>query len=372
MITAIDESDTAAGCTTLNDCAATAGGQPSLSIHWSRFSKARLPTSSRSTDSIVRRSRFDFLATLAVCTLVILQPCAAERFGIIGKSSSDPNFVLTFQGCEDVARLGGDECELIQNPGPANVHLQSEALREALQSGRFDALAVSVTSSREIEQVIQSATIPIITFDSPFKTSKDGKHRIYVGIDNFEFGRSLAKMAKRHAPHGGRICLMTAAHDPNLEQRVAGVRRELSNDPSYSTNEHLDGQGGWTEDPRCPWNTGDQIDRALLQTRIALANMDVDVLLSVGHWPAVQALRYRQTVQPFRDRLTRGDIYVVVGVGNIDPDMRRLLDDRLVHGYVGIDFHAMGQSSYQAMRDILDGATLPWIISTTTTSVAAN
>ncbi len=367
MIEVRNASRAEAGCSTLNDPADNRDAQAPLSSHCNRCNKAAGLTNRDAHDA-----RFTFLTTLFVFALSILQPCAAEKFGIVGKSSSDPNFVVTFQGCDDVARRNGDECELIQNPGPANVHLQAEALREALQSGRFDALAVSVTSSREIEQVLESATIPVITFDSPLKTSKDGKHRIYVGIDNFEFGRSLAKMAKRHVPRGGRICLMTAAHDPNLEQRVAGIRRELSNDPAYPTGTPLDGQGGWTEDPRCPWNTGDQIDRALLQTRITLSTMDVDVLLSVGHWPVVEALRYRQAIQAFEDRLIRGDTYVIVGVGNIDPEMQRLLDDRLVHGYVGIDFRAMGQSSYQAMRDSLDGVTLPWIISTTTTSVAAN
>lgn len=279
--------------------------------------------------------------------------CASAKgniYGLVVKSTSDPNFIDTLLGCNKAAEKFGDKCELIGSKGSANPHAQYFSLQKALKENTFSAIAISVISSDLIAKALSKANIPVITFDSPLAPKYKHLSLNYTGIDNVSFGINLAKVVKKNRPTGGILCLMTEKNDTNLAQRVWGIRLELSGDRSFSPGQRLSGENGWSEDDRCPWNTGDDSDRALKELEFTLQKIKPDAFISVGHWPVIQAQRYREVTQSSSKLLTSEKIVVVVGVGRVLPNYSQLLEDKLVHGYVSIDFEKTGRSLYTSMQ----------------------
>jgi ribose transport system substrate-binding protein len=304
--------------------------------------------------ALISLSRGAFFATLICAT-----EAYALTFAVLGKSMDDHNFVAAWRGCDEEARAHGDRCVHIGSRGAATPGLQVRALQQALKSKRFAAMAISVTHSDLIAAEIIEATIPIVTFDSPLNAKDAALSRTYVGTDDLALGRDLARIALRFRPRGGTLCLMTAANDPNLALRVQGVRQQLSGNPHIPEQQRLNGERGWTELARCPWNSADKVDRTMDQVTATLTHLTPDVFLSVGHWPVMNPAAYRRTVTPFRKRLAGKTPIVIVVVGALQPAYRALMDDGLVHGYVSIDFVGMGRLTYLRMKEAQGGKPLP-------------
>lgn len=299
------------------------------------------------------KSNFSFSLLLLLAPQIAL--AAGLTFGIVGKSVDDGNFVDTWQGCQDEAKRFGDQCVHLGAHGPSQPRAQAQAIDEALKINQFDALAISVTSSKFIAQTLQGSNMPVFTFDSPFEAKDASLSRAYIGTDNLAFGRALAKIAKKLRPQGGSICIITAMHDPNLALRVRGVRQELSGNKEASAEQRLEGAGGWSEAKRCPWNSGDDPVHTMTALTITLNKLLPDVILSVGHWPVLDTVGYRMAVQPMQQDLIDKKKLVIVGVGKIQPEQAALMRDKLVHGYVSIDFPKMGKLTYQVMKAAAEG-----------------
>lgn len=297
------------------------------------------------------------LCALILPLLLASAAAGAEglKFALVGKSVDDANFVDAARGCAEEAKRFGDQCVLLGGSGAAHPRVQAQAIESALRANHFDALAISVTNSTYIAKALQKTTVPLFTFDSPFDTADAHLSRAYIGTDNLAFGRELARVAQRLRPQGGNLCIMTAAHDPNLAQRVAGVRQELSGDLNFPENQRLNGAGGWTETARCPLNSADKPMNTMRELAFTFKESAPNVLLSVGHWPIVDATLYRQTIVPFMQDIKSKKRIVIVGVGKVLPERQALLREKLVHGYVSIDFPEMGRRTYLAMKASLDG-----------------
>jgi ribose transport system substrate-binding protein len=220
-------------------------------------------------------------------------------------------------------------------------------------------LAISVTESDVLANALIDNKLPVISFDSPFKARHAHLSLAYVGTDNLAFGQDLARAAKRLRPAAGSLCLMSSINHPNLELRILGVRQLLSGNPHFPEHQKLQGEGGWTEIARCPWNVGDTQERALNEVAITLADLKPDVFISVGHWPVLDPAAYRKVTQPYSAALIEKRSIMIVGVGETGPQGRALLSDKLVHAYVSIDFEEIGKKSYLLMRAIVDGKSQP-------------
>jgi len=274
-------------------------------------------------------------------------------FGLVSKSMDDLNFVAAWHGCQDAAKIMGDHCIHIGAEGAAHPRSQAHALEKAMKIEKFDALAISVTNSKHIANTIKKLTIPIITFDSPFDEQHSFISKAYVGMKNKDVGRDIAKIAKYMYPKGGSVCLMTAAHDPNLKQRLIAVRQELSGDPHYQGNNKLSGENGWKECARSPWNTADDITRTMGEVTYTLNIIKPDVLIAVGHWPVVDIAKYRKSVKPYSQQLISGQTKILIGgIGDIDG-VDQLIHDNLIHAYVKINFYEIGRKSYDAMHALV-------------------
>ena len=295
---------------------------------------------------------------LAVC-FPVLAFAGGLKFGLVAKSTSDHNFVDAWRGCQELAQKDGNECILLGDEGPASPHTQTFAIEQALSSGAFSALAISVTNSEFIAQSVFQSAIPILTFDSPFSQRNLHLQRAYIGTDNSAFGRDLALMAKLLKPNGGSLCIFTIDHDPNLAKRVEAVRQTLAGDIRLSPDQALRGEGGWYEAIRCPSLSQADSAQALIQLEGTLSLVDPDMIISVGHWPIENPESYRRTIAPFKDRILKGNNKLVVGVGFINDEYKQLIADDIVHGFVSIDFVEIGRVTYQRMKEAAKGKMLP-------------
>lgn len=293
---------------------------------------------------------------LLCCSLAFLNSTVLAKgmtFGIVAKSIDDANFIDAWQGCNDTAKRFGDKCVLIGPKGDAQLRLQAEAVSAAIDSKKFDAFAISVISSKLIARALKEVKVPVITFDSPFTEKYKHLSLAYVGTNNIEFGKDLANITKQLLPEGGSICFMTAMHELNLSSRLHGARLAFSNN-KLDLSQRLKKDSKWTELSRCPWNTSDNINRAHNQLAYTLKTMKPDVFISVGHWPIVNILAYKKIIEPFSQNIMNNKPLIIIGIGSKSmPEVSKLMDEGLVHGFVSIDFLAIGKKSYQLMKGLV-------------------
>jgi ribose transport system substrate-binding protein len=284
----------------------------------------------------------------------------AMRLALTGKSSSDINFLAAWQGCLQEAQQHGDTCQFWSPEGPAQARLQDQSILDALAS-HVRGVAVSVIRSDVLAQsslleALQNR-VPVVTFDSDLVAEDRPLRRAYVGPDNLEVGRTLGRLVARSHPKGGVLCLMSGNRtDPNLNQRMLGVRQALSGQPDWPVGKRLQGQGGWTEAARCPWFNDDVPDRALRQLKLSLVELKVDALVSVGHWPVVDPAAYELMMAPLMPTLHGQSVFVCVG----EPTgpLMNLLNKRWLTGMVSMDFKEMGRQVYQALKRLTAGETV--------------
>ncbi len=314
------------------------------------------------------RTGFVLVITFLYLLYTVPAIAAGKTFGIVAKSINDANFVSAWIGCNTAAKADQNTCILIGAKGSSHPRTQVIALEEAVKKYNFDALAISVTKSDHVARALTEISVPVISFDSPFEYNFSSFSKSYVGPDNLNVGKDLARIVKHWYPNGGTICLMTAAHDSNLDLRLAGVRQELSGDDLYSANKKLDGRNGWYECSRSPWNTGDNIARTMEEIKYIIGVEKPDVFIAIGHWPLIDEDMYRETVKDYINNLTNGKTKVLITLGDnlSKARIKHLMSDHLLHGYVKIDFYDMGTKTYQIMRDLADGQAIPKNTSTET------
>ncbi len=279
-------------------------------------------------------------------------------FGLVAKTKDDFNFQRAWQGCQTAASADGNRCILIGATGAANPRAQLIALRQAMSEQHFDGLAISVTQSEFLADALRGIDIPVISFDSPFKTDDRSPSQAYVGIDNRQLGAQLAHLAQQLYPHGGTVCLMTAALDANLEQRITGIRQTLSGAKQWPTDKKLSGEQGWYECDRSPWNTADDIARARDQVNFTLDAIKPDVLIAAGHWPVADIPAFKQAIAAVQTALISGKTKLLLVIGaRQQAEIDQLVAEKLLHGYLQIDFYTIGQLSYQTMKSLREGKT---------------
>lgn len=309
------------------------------------------------------------ICLLFICLLSHSVIADGREFALIAKSTSDQNFIEVWRGCESAAQKNSDHCVLLGPEQETSARLQAKAIESAINSRRYSAMAISVTKSDVIAQAVSQAIIPVMTFDSPFAEREQNLSLSYVGTDNQQFGRDLARQAKATYPNGGSVCLMTAEHDTNLALRVLGIRRELSGNPALIDAQPLRGEGGWYEPERCLWDSGDSNKRALAEIRISLTEIKPDVFLSVGSWPLIDPQAYQNILLPFQENLRKKKPLIIIGVGKVLPEYHQLRQEQLVHSLVSIDFFRIGELTYKNMLNSINKKPLKAVIYTPNTII---
>lgn len=299
-----------------------------------------------------------------ICAFLMFHSAGSMAFtiAIVPKSSSDENQIAVARGCNILAKSDGASCKLINVSGDFQPRMQVHAITSLLRLDVYDAIAVSVTDSQMLAKVIENIDVPVITFDSDFSESFQSLRYSYVGVDDYQIGVSLGEQARRLLPEGGTVCIMSALHNENLARRLDGVRHALSQSLQSMPVYRLVGQQNWYEANRCPWNSGDDVDRALYQLGITLSRIKPDVLISVGDWAIREPQKYRAAISPYQNAILQGEIRVISANGALTKAHSQLIDESLVSGVEAINFELMGKQVYKTLKVLLENGEVDEII----------
>lgn len=281
------------------------------------------------------------------------------QFALLAKRTDQHFFIQAGRGCAEAARAEGDTCLLLGAPGPAHFRRQNAALEQALDQ-KLDGIALSVTHSQWLARhaLQRLGETPLITFDSDLAPAERHLRRGYVGIDNLAFGQRLGLLAQRFRPRGGKLCILNSSQqDPNLRERLQGIRQQLRGARGDGGTERLAGENGWREVGRCPLYTADNQENALLQLATLLKTTELDAIVSVGSWPIYEAEAFRRQLGPLLVELGRKGKRPIIVMTADEPDEQQLalLEDGLVQAYVGAKCTEIGRQSYYMMKRLAQG-----------------
>lgn len=316
----------------------------------------------------IRREASVFSRLLCAATLLCGPPLAsfAEplQFAILAKRIDHPFFRLVGKGCAEAARAQGDSCLLLGSSGPAHFRLQNQALEQALGQD-LDGIALSVIHSKWLagHALKRLGRTPLITFDSDLGPDERHLRRGYVGLDNLAFGRQLGRLAQHFRPHGGRLCILSASpQDPNLQERLKGVRLQLRGiEGGDAEAERLSGKNGWHELERCPLYSANDQQSVLFQLTTLLNANQVDIVISLGSWPVHHPSEFRRQLGPLLAELdTKGTRpAIIVTTPEFDTARQALLDEGLIQAYLGFESREMGRQAYWMMKRLAQGLPVP-------------
>lgn len=133
-----------------------------------------------------------------------------------------------------------------------------------------------------------------------------------------------------------------------------GIRSALSGKTyKESPGEMLDGDFGWTE-LRTPIPNFDNIQRSVKQLESVLkANPNrIDAFVAVGGWPQNNEAKYREMIEPFKDKLTRKEVVLVIS--DASQGQLMMLKDNLAHVNIGQRPYEMGKLAMYTLFKIIN------------------
>ena len=279
-------------------------------------------------------------------------------FALVPKAVNSPFFDLARDGCKQAENdLESVECLYI-GPGEHTEQEQAQIVQDLIDRG-IDGIAVSPSNAPLMAAVLtraEEAGIPVVTWDSDLLAEDASLRQAYVGTDNYQIGVSLAELTMALKPDGGSICIQSGgAEAANLNERIQGIRDTLANaQRGAAPGTRLEGQGGWTELADCPLYSNDDAAVAVQQMGEVLeANPDLDAFVPTGGWPQFVPGAYRQIVSPYQDRISSGDLAIVVA--DTLPMQMDLLGEGLSRGQVGQRPYEMGYRAMLLLKDLLEG-----------------
>jgi len=195
---------------------------------------------------------------LLLCPLLVAlhqqQAALAYNIAIVPKNlASEAFFGLARRGCEEAtAAIPNFGCSY-NGTLEADVEGTIAILEALVDDDSVGAIAVSVLDPEAYTPVINRGIAegkPILTFDSDAPNSD---RLAYIGTDNYEMGRELAKLLQQIQPMGGKYGMLSGIGE-NLAERVRGVRDALD-------------ETDWVIVDEVPKNGQESIDISLLKLR---------------------------------------------------------------------------------------------------------
>lgn len=156
--------------------------------------------------------------------------------GVVAKSQSNAVFEAARAGAMDAAKeLGpryGVEVEIVWRTPPEEDAQKQAEFVEQLIADNVDGIAVSCSEATALTEAINKAVeagIPVVTFDSD---APDSKRMCFYGTDDEACGKQvMAELASVMDGKGTIAILAGNQAAPNLQARVAGVKKELEEHP---------------------------------------------------------------------------------------------------------------------------------------------
>ncbi len=220
------------------------------------------------------------------------QGSKSYTFGLIAKSQGNAVFQVARVGAEDAAReLSARHGVKIRidwrTPNEEDAQKQAEAIEQLVLSGA-DGIAVSCSDANKVTDAINKAVgngVPVVTFDSDAPASK---RMVCHGVDDGLCGEQVMSELARVLGGKGTIAILAGNQNaPNLQKRVAGVRKEAKKYPGVVIRDTYYHR----ETPQ---------DAAARIEQVMQSNPDITGWALIGGWPLFteNALKWRPgTVQ---------------------------------------------------------------------------
>jgi len=197
---------------------------------------------------VIRRTLAATALTIGFAGMAMAAPPADkanERYVVVVPISGHPFWVPIRKGAQDAARQLGVKLEFT---GP--VEFDNRAQQQQIEQiavtkpAAFLVGAYDPTAKDTIDRVTAQG-IPVVTFDSDSPTSK----RIsFIGPDHYkvgyEYGRKIVELIQQRGQTSGKIGLLTAIDQTNLQERIRGLKDYLAaKAPSFKVADVEDNRG---------------------------------------------------------------------------------------------------------------------------------
>ncbi len=208
------------------------------------------------------------LASAAPRTIVI---------GVVAKSQGNPVFQAARVGAQDAAKelsakLGMNIKIDWRTPNEEDAQKQAEAIEQLVLAGA-EGLAVSCSDANKLTDAINHAVdngVPVATFDSDAPASK---RFVTYGVDDEQCGiQTMAELAKVMKGKGVVAILAGNPNAPNLQKRVAGVKKEAAKYPGITIRDTY-------------YHKETAQDAAAKVEQVMQANPDITGWAMIGGWP---------------------------------------------------------------------------------------
>jgi len=219
-------------------------------------------------------------AALAACAWTFAVPAHAQKsytIGLVAKSQGNPVFQAARVGAEQAARDLGKKYNLNikidwRTPNEEDAQKQAEAIEQLVLAGA-DGIAVSCSDANKLTDAINRAVnngVPVATFDSDAPASK---RFVTYAIDDEKCGeRVMEELAKEMGGQGVIAILAGNQNAPNLQKRVAGVKKAAKNHPGIKIRDTY-------------YHKETPLDAAAKVEQVMQSNPDITGWAMIGGWP---------------------------------------------------------------------------------------
>jgi len=266
------------------------------------------------------------------------------RLALIPKATDDSFFYPAGDGCINQAmRLTlatGDNvtCTYIGPLNDDDDKSQAPIMQSLIDQGLVDGIAISARHEATITPVIDYAMkqgIPVVTFDSDAPKSQ----RItYVGTDQYFMGEQIGKVLKQLKPEGGTYATLAPIKEPNLADRLKGLRTEL-----MLPNEN--GNILWKELPGSPADNDRNMTLTMEIMQTFADQYPTAIAPVLGH--PLRSGHWQEFVDLNRDK------NITYVCGDAGENELPWIDKSYVEGLVGQLPYAMGSICIRTLYDVL-------------------
>lgn len=224
------------------------------------------------------------LFRIVVCLLLAFTPALTHAqakksytIGLVAKSQGNPVFQAARVGAVDAAKALGEKHGITikidwRTPNEEDAQKQAEAIEQLTLAG-VDGIAVSCSDANKLTDAINSAVkngVQVATFDSDAPASR---RFVTFGVDDEQCGeQTMHELAKVMGGKGVVAILAGNQNAPNLQKRVAGVRKAAKDYPGITIRDTYYHK----ETPQ---------DAAARVEQVMQSNPDITGWALIGGWP---------------------------------------------------------------------------------------
>ena len=220
---------------------------------------------------------FGTAALPLVSQIAQAQSGKAYTFGLVAKSQGNAVFQVARVGAEAAARELGAKHGLRlridwRTPNEEDAQKQAEAIEQLVLAGAAG-IAVSCSDANKLTDAINRAVsngVPVATFDSDAPASK---RFVTYGVDDTQCGEQVMSELARAMGGKGVVAILAGNQNaPNLQKRVAGVRKEAAKHPGIRVKDAY-------YHKETPPDAASAVERAMQ------ANPEISGWAMIGGWP---------------------------------------------------------------------------------------